>query len=31
MTNKSVQCIETDAEIDINFDGSITIKKLIME
>jgi hypothetical protein len=31
MTNKSVQCIETDVEIDINFDGSITIKKLIME
>jgi len=31
MTNKSIQCIETDAEIDINFDGSITIKKLIMK
>jgi hypothetical protein len=31
MENKSIQCIETDAEIDINFDGSITIKKLIME
>ncbi|MGA1046908.1 MAG: hypothetical protein ACO3UU_02780 [Minisyncoccia bacterium] len=31
MTNKSIQCIETDAEIDINFDGTITIKKLIMK
>ena len=31
MTNKSVQCIETDVEIDINIDGSKTIKKLIMK
>ena len=31
MTNKSVQCIETDVEIDINVDGSKTIKKLIMK
>ena len=31
MTNKSIQCIETDAEIDINIDGTITIKKLIMK
>ena len=31
MTNKSIQCIETDAEIDINMDGTLSIKKLIME
>jgi len=31
MTNKSVQCIETDAEIEINVDGSKTVKKLIMK
>ena len=31
MANKSIQCIETDAEIDINIDGTITIKKLIMK
>ena len=31
MENKSIQCIETDAEIDINFDGTLTIKKLIMK
>ena len=31
MTNKSIQCIETDAEIDINLDGTLTIKKLIMK
>ena len=31
MNNKSIQCIETDAEIDINFDGTLTIKKLIMK
>ena len=31
MTNKSVQCIETEAEIDINVDGSKTVKKLIMK
>ena len=31
MTNKNIQCIETDAEIDINIDGTITIKKLIMK
>ena len=31
MTNKSIQCIETDAEIDVNVDGTITIKKLIMK
>ena len=31
MTNKEIQCIETDVEIDINIDGSKTIKKLIMK
>ena len=31
MDNKSIQCIETDAEIDINVDGTITVKKLIMK
>ena len=31
MTNKSIQCIETDAEIDINMDGTLSIKKLIMK
>ena len=31
MTNKSIQCIETEAEIEINLDGTKTIKKLIMK
>ena len=31
MQNKSIQCIETEVEIDINSDGSKTIKKLIMK
>jgi hypothetical protein len=31
MTNKNVQCIETEAEIEINIDGSKTVKKLIMK
>jgi hypothetical protein len=31
MANKSIQCIETDAEIQINIDGTKTIKKLIMK
>ena len=31
MTNKSVQCIATEAEIEINIDGSKTVKKLIMK
>ena len=31
MENKSIQCIETDAEIDINMDGTLSIKKLIMK
>ena len=31
MTNKNIQCIETDAEIDINMDGTLSIKKLIMK
>ena len=31
MANKDIQCIETDVEIDINVDGSKTIKKLIMK
>ena len=31
MENKSIQCIETDAEIDINVDGTLSIKKLIMK
>ena len=31
MQNKSIQCIETEAEIEINVDGSKTIKKLIMK
>ena len=31
MENKSIQCIESKAEIEINIDGSKTIKKLIME
>jgi len=31
MENKSIQCIETEVEIDVNSDGSKTIKKLIMK
>ena len=31
MTNKSIQCVETEAEIDLNFDGTLTVKKLIMK
>ena len=31
MTNKNIQCIETEAEIEINIDGSKTVKKLIMK
>ena len=31
MANKDIQCIETDVEIDVNVDGSKTIKKLIMK
>ena len=31
MTNKNIQCIETEAEIEINIDGTKTIKKLIMK
>jgi hypothetical protein len=31
MENKSIQCIETEVEIEINVDGSKTIKKLIMK
>ena len=31
MANKDIQCIETDVEIDINVDGTKTIKKLIMK
>ena len=31
MENKSIQCIETEAEIEINIDRSKTIKKLIMK
>ena len=31
MQNKSIQCKETEVEIDINSDGSKTIKKLIMK
>ena len=31
MANKSIQCIETEAEIEINIDGTKTIKKLIMK
>jgi hypothetical protein len=28
MQNKSIQCIETEAEIEINVDGSKTIKEI---
>jgi len=31
MENKSIQCIETEAEITINVDGTKTIEKLIMK
>ena len=31
MVNKSFQCVKTEAEIEINVDGSKTIKKLIMK
>ena len=31
MANKDIQCIETDVEIDINVDGTKTLKKLIMK
>ena len=29
--NKNIQCIETEAEIEIKIDGTKTIKKLIMK
>ena len=31
MANKSIQCVETEAEIDVNVDGTLTVKKLIMK
>ena len=31
MQNKDIQCIETNVEIDINSDGSKTIKKLLLD
>ena len=29
MTNKNIQCVETEAEVQINIDGSKSIKKII--
>jgi len=31
MTNKSFQCIETEAEIQTNIDGSKSIKKMLLK
>ena len=29
MTNKNIQCVETEAEVQTNIDGSKSIKKII--
>ena len=31
MTNKNIQCVETEAEIQINIDGSKSIKKMLLK
>ena len=31
MTNKSIQCVETEAEVQINIDGSKSIKKMLLK
>jgi bacterioferritin-associated ferredoxin len=31
MGNKNAQCISSEAEVEVNIDGTKTIKKLIME
>jgi len=30
MTNKNIQCVETEAEVQINIDGSKSIKKMLL-
>ena len=30
MTNKNIQCVETEAEIQTNIDGSKSIKKMLL-
>jgi len=31
MTNKNIQCVETEAEIQTNIDGSKSIKKMLLK
>jgi hypothetical protein len=31
MTNKNIQCVETEAEVQINIDGSKSIKKMLLK
>jgi len=31
MTNKSIQCVETEAEVQINIDGSKSVKKMLLK
>jgi len=31
MTNKNIQCVETEAEVQINIDGSKSIKKMLFK
>ena len=30
MTNKNIQCVETEAEVQTNIDGSKSIKKMLL-
>jgi len=31
MTNKNIQCVETEAEVQINIDGSKSVKKMLLK
>jgi hypothetical protein len=31
MTNKNIQCVETEAEVQTNIDGSKSIKKMLLK
>jgi hypothetical protein len=31
MNNKNIQCVETEAEVQINIDGSKSIKKMLLK
>ena len=31
MTNKNIQCVETEAELQTNIDGSKSIKKMLLK